>query len=127
MSPQPRSRVQETSIADAILAEAEAIDAIVVGSHGLTGIKSLVLGSVSHAVIQHTDRPGHRRASCAHQSSATGTSMSGSSWRPIIQDGACQSVAELATRGDTQLGEYLIKVRADRSVREEKPLTDLLV
>ena len=27
------------------------------GSRGLTGIKSLLLGSVSHAVLQHADRP----------------------------------------------------------------------
>jgi nucleotide-binding universal stress UspA family protein len=26
------------------------------GSRGLTGVKSLLLGSVSHAVIQHADR-----------------------------------------------------------------------
>jgi nucleotide-binding universal stress UspA family protein len=43
----------------AILAEAESMDAsaIVMGSRGLTGVKSLLLGSVSHAVIQHADRP----------------------------------------------------------------------
>lgn len=27
------------------------------GSRGLTGVKSLLLGSVSHAVLQHADRP----------------------------------------------------------------------
>jgi nucleotide-binding universal stress UspA family protein len=26
------------------------------GSRGLTGVKSMLLGSVSHAVIQHADR-----------------------------------------------------------------------
>jgi nucleotide-binding universal stress UspA family protein len=32
-------------------------DAIVVGTRGLTGLKSFFLGSVSHAVLQHADRP----------------------------------------------------------------------
>jgi len=53
------SRVRETSIAEAILAEADAVtaDAIVLGTRGLTGVKSVVLGSVSHAVLHHADRP----------------------------------------------------------------------
>jgi nucleotide-binding universal stress UspA family protein len=47
------------SVADSITAEADALDAdaIVVGSRGLGGIKSLMLGSVSHAVLQHAARP----------------------------------------------------------------------
>jgi nucleotide-binding universal stress UspA family protein len=54
----PRTRPQDTTTADAILSEAEALgaEAIVMGSRGLTGLKSLLLGSVSHAVIQHADR-----------------------------------------------------------------------
>ncbi len=42
-----------------ILEQAADVDAsaIVLGSRGLTGLKSLLLGSVSHAVIQHADRP----------------------------------------------------------------------
>lgn len=46
------------SIAEAILQEAADADAdaIVVGSRGLTGVKSLLLGSVSHGVLQHADR-----------------------------------------------------------------------
>ena len=56
---QPRTTVVETTIADAILAEAAAIDASVVvcGSRGFTGLKSLMLGSVSHHLLQHADLP----------------------------------------------------------------------
>jgi nucleotide-binding universal stress UspA family protein len=38
-------------------AEADNADVIVMGSRGLTGVKSFLLGSVSHAVLQHADRP----------------------------------------------------------------------
>lgn len=46
------------SIAEAIMKHADRldVDAIVLGSRGLTGI-GLLLGSVSHAVVQHADRP----------------------------------------------------------------------
>lgn len=75
----PRTCPQDTTTADAILFEAEAVDAeaIVMGSRGLTGLKSLFLGSVSHAVIQHADRtvivvPSPRVASArANRRSAT--------------------------------------------------------
>jgi nucleotide-binding universal stress UspA family protein len=42
-----------------ILAEADARDAgvIVLGSRGLAGVRSLVLGSVSHGVVNHAHRP----------------------------------------------------------------------
>ena len=46
-------------VAEAILARADELeaDAIVLGSRGLTGIGSLLLGSVSHGVVQQADRP----------------------------------------------------------------------
>jgi nucleotide-binding universal stress UspA family protein len=47
------------SIADTILEEAEAAGAelVVVGTRGLSGIRSLLLGSVSRAVLQHAQLP----------------------------------------------------------------------
>lgn len=59
LNAQPRTCSRMSTIAGAILAEADELgaSAIVMGSRGLTGLKSLLLGSVSHAVIQHTDHP----------------------------------------------------------------------
>ncbi len=56
---QPRTAVRNGSVASAILDVADELDAeaIVLGSRGLTGVKSLLLGSVSHALLQHADRP----------------------------------------------------------------------
>jgi nucleotide-binding universal stress UspA family protein len=58
MAATPKAGSHATTTARAILAEADAMDAtaIVMGSRGLTGVKSLLLGSVSHELIQHADR-----------------------------------------------------------------------
>jgi nucleotide-binding universal stress UspA family protein len=52
------TRARDGTIARSILEEADRIDAgaIVLGSRGLTGVGSLLIGSVSHAVIQSADR-----------------------------------------------------------------------
>jgi nucleotide-binding universal stress UspA family protein len=54
-----RTAAVGSTVADAILKEAEDVSAraVVMGSRGLTGIKSMLLGSVSHAVIHDADRP----------------------------------------------------------------------
>jgi len=48
-----------TSVWRTIVDVADELDAglIVCGTRGLSGVKSLVLGSVSHAVLQHAHRP----------------------------------------------------------------------
>jgi len=55
---QARTVSQQTTTGHAILRQAHELDAsaIVMGSRGLTGLKSLLIGSVSHEVIQSADR-----------------------------------------------------------------------
>jgi nucleotide-binding universal stress UspA family protein len=82
MTVEDKTSSHATTTARAILAEAEAMDAsaIVMGSRGLTGVKSLLLGSVSHEVVQHADRAvvvvpspevASRRVRFAHVGGAT--------------------------------------------------------
>jgi nucleotide-binding universal stress UspA family protein len=55
----PRVESREGDIAAAILRVADDVDAdlVVLGTRGLGSVKSLWLGSVSHAVLHHADRP----------------------------------------------------------------------
>jgi nucleotide-binding universal stress UspA family protein len=59
LTAEPRVRERGVTTWGTILEQAADVDAsaIVLGSRGLTGLKSLLLGSVSHAVLQHADRP----------------------------------------------------------------------
>jgi nucleotide-binding universal stress UspA family protein len=56
---EPRLALAETTIWRAIVEVAEEVDASVVvcGTRGLSGLRGLVLGSVSSAVLHHAQRP----------------------------------------------------------------------
>ena len=59
LNAEPETARQDLTVWATIIDQADALgaDAIILGSRGLTGMKSLLLGSVSHAVLQHADRP----------------------------------------------------------------------
>lgn len=59
LNAQPQTARQDLTVWGTIIDQAATLgaDTIVLGSRGLTGVKSLLLGSVSHAVLQHADRP----------------------------------------------------------------------
>jgi nucleotide-binding universal stress UspA family protein len=59
ISAEPRAARADLTVADTILEIARELGAgaIVAGTRGRSGIKSLLLGSVSHAVVQDADRP----------------------------------------------------------------------
>jgi nucleotide-binding universal stress UspA family protein len=56
---EPATEEQGESVGEAILSAGDKLDAdaIVIGSRGLGGVGSILLGSVSHRVLQHADRP----------------------------------------------------------------------
>ena len=56
---QPEAIRAEVGVAQAILraAEESAVMSVVVGSRGLSGFRSALLGSVSNAVVQHSAKP----------------------------------------------------------------------
>lgn len=56
---EPHAVRDAANVADTLidLARERDASAVVVGSHGRSGLRSLMLGSVSHKVIGHCDRP----------------------------------------------------------------------
>ena len=56
---EPHAVPDDANVADTLIDLARQRDAaaIVVGSHGTSGLRSLILGSVSHKVVAHCDRP----------------------------------------------------------------------
>ena len=58
LNARPRTAQRDTDIAGVILGVAadEDADVILLGTRGLSGVKSMMLGSVSRAVLHHADR-----------------------------------------------------------------------
>lgn len=51
------ARLAELDAADALVAESESADLVVVGSHGHSGLRAAILGSVSRHVVDHARCP----------------------------------------------------------------------
>jgi nucleotide-binding universal stress UspA family protein len=59
LAARPVACARTLTMSETIIAQAESVGArtIVLGTRGLAGVKSMMLGSVSQAVLQHADRP----------------------------------------------------------------------
>jgi nucleotide-binding universal stress UspA family protein len=59
MAAEPRAVQDEVDIADTVIGMAQETGAavVVVGSHGISGLRSRLLGRVSRKLIEHCDRP----------------------------------------------------------------------
>jgi nucleotide-binding universal stress UspA family protein len=61
LGPEPdvevEARLTENDAAEALVAESESADLVVVGSHGRSGLRAAILGSVSRTVVDHAHCP----------------------------------------------------------------------
>ena len=59
LAAEPRAVPDEVDVVETLIAMAQETGAavVVVGSHGITGLRSRLLGSVSRKLIEHCDRP----------------------------------------------------------------------
>jgi nucleotide-binding universal stress UspA family protein len=59
LAAEPEAEPDEVDVADTLmkLARERGAAAVVVGSHGISGLRSRILGSVSRKLIEHCDRP----------------------------------------------------------------------
>src|SRR5215207_2060257 len=59
LTAEPQAVADEVNVADTLIdiARARGAAVVVVGSHGISGLRSHLLGSVSRKVIEHCDRP----------------------------------------------------------------------